>query len=207
MRLLIISLNGDPLADLGSLHAGGQCKYILELSKNLVGLGWNIDILTIKNQGQQDIEMVTEGFSVYRISRPNGSDYDYDIKVDELKEMAGQLPVAMSPLEDYSLVLSCYWLSGVFLRLVDPNHRRPWALTLCALGHFKAAIDDTEAIYERIRYEKIIVREFDRIIVTNDEEYRVVVDEYGAPEKNVRMIPRGVNLEMFGEYGAATIHR
>lgn len=199
MELLIISLNADPLLSFGTLHGGGQSKYVLELGKNLVGLGWSIDLLTLRNQGSARVGRVTEGFIVHRISRLNDIDYDYDIELPEIEALTRKHPPELT-LERYSLVLSCYWLSGVYLMHLDPDHRLPWVLTLCSLGCFKQAVDSSERIRERIETERRLVRAFDCIIATNSAECEALETSYRADPSKIHTIPRGVDLELFAQF-------
>lgn len=202
MRLLIISLNGDPLADLGSLHAGGQCKYILELGKNLVGLGWDIDVLTIRNSNSPQSDRITEGFSVIRIPRRGNVDYDYDICIEEVNEMAKHLRRNRAfDIGLYNVALCCYWLSGVFLETLDPARTCPRAITLCSLGIFKRAFAGKDRrLDERIEKEIELVGSFDKIIATNKAELSALQDNYKAAPGNIHLIPRGIDPKVFNEY-------
>jgi D-inositol-3-phosphate glycosyltransferase len=199
MRLLIVSLNADPLLGFGTLHSGGQTKYVLELGKNLVGLGWTIDVVTVRNQGLPSIGKVTEDFLVHRVSRRDGRDYGYDIELKEITELARNHPPAL-PLSRYSVVLSCYWLSGVYVTQLESRHQVPRVLTLCSLGYFKQTADPSEAIRQRIEVETQLVRDFDCIIATNRCERDVLRDVYGADPSKIRTIPRGVDIELFGTF-------
>ncbi len=206
MRLLIISLNADPLLSFGTLHGGGQSKYVLELGKNLVGLGWSIDLLTLRNRGAPWVDQVTEDFNVHRISRTNNRDYDYDITVSEVEELADVHPEKLS-FDRYRLVLCCYWLSGVYLIKADPKHQLPWIFTLSSLGVFKKAVDFSEEIRERIEVEKSLVQVMDFIISTNEAERHALEYAYEAQPSKLVHIPRGVKVEVFGEFTQIPFYR
>jgi D-inositol-3-phosphate glycosyltransferase len=206
MRLLIISLNADPLLSFGTLHGGGLSKYVFEAGKNLVGRGWGIDVLTLRNQGTPQVATITEDFTVHRIARTGSRDYDYDIEVAEIADLVQRHPDGLS-LNRYSVVLACYWLSGVYLRHLDENHRLPWVLSLGALGCFKQSVDSSEGVRERIVIERQLVQEFDCIISTNQGEQRALETVYGADPSKIHFIPRGVDLDLFGQFTEIPFYR
>lgn len=206
MELLVISINADPLLSFGTLHGGGQSKYVLELGKNLVGLGWSIDVLTLRNRGAPPVARVTEDFMVHRISRLGERDYDYDIDLAEIEALSRKHPAALD-LSRYSLVLSCYWLSGVYLLHLDPDHRLPRVLTLCSLGHFKQSVDRSESIQERIETERRLAGRFDFVIATNSAERQALENVYRVDPSKIQMIPRGVNVELFGHFQEIPFYR
>ena len=204
---MIVSLNGDPLAELGTSHAGGQCRYILELGKKLVGAGWFIEVITIKNAGCSPREKVTEGFYVTRIPRPSGADYGYDITLGEVHDLADRCGLDHTRIKQYAAVLCCYWLSGVFWIRTDPAHTRPRIITFCSLGEFKFTHEPSEEVKLRISTEKILAKSFDRVIATNRLERDTIVSTYGADSSQVKLIPRGISLELFGGYDKPPVCR
>lgn len=201
MRLLIVSLNGDPLCDLGTEHGGGQVKYILELGKNLVGRGWEIDVVTLGSKHQFAEEEITEKFRVLRVFRKNGKKYGYDISIEEIREIVVKLELTGFSLNSYDVVLAAYWLSACFISFFSETKNCPWIITFCQLGIFKKAEFDSPDIGIRIEMEKRACNLFDRIIATNSAEKDALVQNYKANANKITIIPRGVYAkDMFNEF-------
>ena len=194
-RLMIISLNSDPILQYGTEHNGGQSKYVLELGKNLVKEGWDIDVFTIKNSNTEDVVSITEGFTVYRFPLPNSQDYSYSIKESDVNWVADSITHFINENKrDYSLVLCCYWLSGLIGLQLKDVLRKNILITFCSFGYFKEPGTSTSF---RIEKERYIAQNIDHIIATSEEEKRMLVNFYEALPDKITVIPRGVDTEKF----------
>jgi glycosyltransferase involved in cell wall biosynthesis len=197
-RLLIVTLNGDPLADLGSEHAGGQCKYVLELSKNLILRGWNIHVITLAGAPRPEEEAVTDGLMISRLWRPGRRPYAYDITEAEIELVGGALAERVrAGLGDFRAVLACYWISGLAAFPVARDHGWPLVITFCSLGYFKMAADPSPSVVRRAEIEAELGRRCQAVIATNSHEAAALNQVYGIDRRKIHLIPRGVDLAVF----------
>lgn len=197
-HILVISLNNDPISDLGTTHAGGQTKYVTELAKHLLFKNWNVDVLTIGSSHQQKIEEVVPGFRVFRTFRNGKIPYDYTV---DAREVETSIPSIISLLEEqannYVSILACYWLSAVAGVELSKRFEIPLHISFCSLGVFKKEVEDTSAIETRIMTEKRVGQFAMSIIATTRFEKKTLVEQYGINNNNIHVIPRGINPEVF----------
>src|SRR5574342_1208524 len=68
-RIAMVSTHGYVAAQppLGAADTGGQVVYVLELSRKLAQLGYEVDIWTRRFEGQPELESVTERVRVIRM--------------------------------------------------------------------------------------------------------------------------------------------
>lgn len=201
--LIIISLNADPLKSFGSEHGGGQAKYILELGKNLVLEGWNIDVMTIKNNGYSEFQSVTEGFNVYRFSLPENNDYSYSITESDIEYLYEQIRCFLKKEKhNYNLIFCCYWLSGIIGVKIRNEIFKNVLISFCSLGYFKkiGSNNSTANLDLRIATEKKVANDVDHIIVTSNEERLTLINIYNVPTEKISVIPRGIDLNVFYEF-------
>lgn len=200
-RLLILSVNGDPLVQLGTLHGGGQCRYIIELGRRLVGAGWEIDVFTTLRGDAPTREAITEGFWVVRFPLPAGRPYGYDVTQDDMRELAASM-AAFIVQEDrnYGLMLACYWLSGLVAEQLRPVLAVPVVMSFCSLGYQKEQARGTGESLERIEIERSIAGSVDHLIASTHEEAAILQSVYAVPPQKLTVIPRGVDVDLFNAY-------
>src|SRR5690349_22486485 len=68
-RIGMVSTHGYVAAQppLGAADTGGQVVYVLELSKKLAQLGYEVDIWTRRFEGQPETEKVVEQVRIFRM--------------------------------------------------------------------------------------------------------------------------------------------
>lgn len=201
-NLLIISLNADPLKSLGTEHGGGQAKYILELGKNLVFEGWNIDVITIKNIGDSDIQSATECFNIYRFSLPDNKEYSYSINESDIDFLYESIKSFLIKKQcSYNLIFCCYWLSGIIGIKIKIDFFKNVLISFCSLGYFKKiGSNQTTNLDSRIEAEMMIAKDVDHIIATSNEEKKILTRIYKVTSNKITVIPRGVDLNVFYKY-------
>ncbi|UCH86725.1 MAG: glycosyltransferase [Dehalococcoidia bacterium] len=98
----------------------------------------------------------------------------------------------------YDLIHSHYWLSGWLGRCLQPFWDVPHVTMFHTLGAVKNAVGMGEDEPElRIRAEKTLARDCHRIIAATEKEKDDLIRYYDAPPETVKVIPCGVNLDLF----------
>jgi D-inositol-3-phosphate glycosyltransferase len=196
-RLLILSLNGDPLGDLGTEHAGGQCRYILEVGKRLVLHDWAITVFTVQNPGRGTREEITLDFDVLRVPLRNRAPYDPETTYAQLDDIDQHIMDALVREPAPDVILGCYWLSALVGLRIAARVQRRLVVSFTSLGAYKRVTGMSPFMDLRLESERRIVREADHVIATNHDEAALLLSFYGIEERKLSIIPRGIDLDVF----------
>lgn len=195
---MLLSLNHDPLGNMGETHVGGQAKYVLEVAKNLALRDWSIVIYTIGGRGYSRRVSVTPNCDLCRIERESGRPYNYDVDASEAHRIGESILIdAIERDLSFEMIYACFWLSGLAARPIADFLNIPMMYSFCQLGTFKAQSDGHAAVAERIEHEKAVCANALGIIATNRDEIASIQSDYGVPRHKIHFIPRGIDLQMF----------
>ena len=67
MRIAQISAHASPLAQLGGRETGGMQVYVLELSRELARMGYEVDIFTRRDSDLPEVEDLAPNLRIVRI--------------------------------------------------------------------------------------------------------------------------------------------
>jgi mannosylfructose-phosphate synthase len=115
-RIAMVSTHGYVANNppLGAADTGGQVVYVLELSKKLAQLGYEVDIWTRRFEGQEEIDVVNDSVRIIRMpcGGPNfiTKEYLYE-KLPEWGENA--LRFIKKNKLNYQFINSHYWDAGL----------------------------------------------------------------------------------------------
>jgi len=197
-QILILSLNNDPSSSPGTEHAGGQTKYILELTKNLLFSGYSVEIITIGQAGKTKREEFVPGAFVTRFNRKNGEPYGYDLQSSEIDVISREIASHIKEQHpEINLVLCCYWVSGRAGIMVRDELKCPLVITFCSLAGFKRTADSSLEVETRFKEERALGQKADAIIATNKPELQLLISEYQISKEKIHLIPRGIDTAMF----------
>jgi len=218
-RICMISTHGYVAADppLGAADTGGQVVFVLELSKKLAQLGYEVDIWTRKFEDQPDFDVINSHVRVLRM--PCGGrdfipkEYLYK-KLPEWGENALRF-IKRHQLK-YEFINSHYWdagLAGQHLSEVlgVPHVHTPHSLGIWKQRQMETDYPDKKEKFEkefnferRIHHEKILYRECDQLVATTPVQTDMFIEDYEIPRENVVMIPPGYDDNRFYPVGAAS---
>ena len=218
-RIAMVSTHGYVAAHppLGAADTGGQVVYVLELSKKLAQLGYEVDIWTRRFEDQPEVDRVAEQVRVIRV--PCGSkafipkEYLFE-KLPEWSENA--LRFLQSRGLKYQFIDSHYWDGGLAGQHLSEVLGAPHLHTLHSLGIWKkrqmesdypGSEEKFETQYNfarRIRSERLIYSSANMVIATTPLQMEVLTREYEAPPEKCRMIPPGYDDNRFFPVGAST---
>lgn len=200
LKIAMLSVHSCPIGSLGSKDTGGMSVYVREVADNLGKMGHAVDVFTRVHDS--DYETISDlGSNARLIHLPAGEDYE----IDKLA-LYDYLPDFIRNLEDfrrgerlqYDLIFSHYWLSG----RVGQVLRQRWSVPHITMFHTTAAIKNTFAVGEpepelRLETEKALAQDCNYVIAATQQEKKALIRHYGASAKRVRVIPCGVNSEVF----------
>lgn len=208
----MISTHGYVAAEapLGMPDTGGQVVYVLELSKKLAQLGFQVDIWTRRFEDQDEIEDVDDNVRIIRMEC-GGKDFipkEYLYrKLPEWSENAFRF-ISRNRLK-YQFINSHYWDAGLAGQhmaevLSIPHIHTPHSIGIWKQRQMTADSGDSEEKLEktynfsrRIHHERILYRECNMVIATSPIQLDFFKDDYEVRSDKIRMIPPGYDDNRF----------
>ncbi len=205
-RIAMISTHGYVAANppLGAADTGGQVVYVLELSKKLAQLGYEVDIWTRRFEDQPEIDVLNEHVRVIRV--PCGGS-EFIRKEDLWEHLAEWCDTAIAMIEaqglTYEFVNSHYWdagMAGQFLssELSVPHIHTPHSLGLWKQKQMERDYPQSRPAFEkqynftrRIMEERRLYGDCALILATTPPQFDLLVTDYDVPSEKVRMLPPG----------------
>ncbi len=212
----MISTHGYVAAEppLGAVDTGGQVVYVLELSKKLARLGYEVDIWTRQFENQPALEYVSDHVRIIRV--PCGGrrfipkEYLCDF-IPEWTENAERF-LHFHGL-GYEFINSHYWDAGIAGHLLSEKFSVPHIHTPHSLGIWKMRqmeadypgdADNFEKQYnftERIQRERELYAGANIVLATTPLQLDLLKDEYDLTDESCRMIPPGYDDNRFFPVG------
>jgi mannosylfructose-phosphate synthase len=218
-RIGMVSTHGYVAAEppLGAADTGGQVVYVLELSKKLAQLGFEVDIWTRRFEDQPEMDVVNERVRVIRVPCGGRNFLDKEYLVRHLGEWSeNALRFIKRHDLKYQFFNSHYWDAGVATqRLAEaldvPHVHTPHSLGLWKRQLMEKDFPDDAANFEkkynftqRINEETHLYRHCAEVIATTPLQVDMIVTDYGADADHVHMIPPGYDDNRFFPLSNAT---
>ena len=190
--------------ELGKPDTGGQVVFVLELAKQFAELGYRVDLVTRRFEGQPDFDRLSENFRIWRIPFGGREFIRKEDMHDHLDELVRRFLAGHK--RSYAAVLSHYWDAGWAGQRIAEELRIPHIHTSHSLGAWKRRDmggdpEDAERTFrfeERIRKEFLIYRRSDHVIATTPQQVELLLsDAYDVPSWQVTMIPPGIDEAVY----------
>lgn len=200
-RIAFISEHASPLATLGGVDSGGQNVYVAELPKQLVKLGYNVDVYTRKESStiNEVIEWLP-GIRVIHVKVGPEKIVEKEKLLGLMDEFAINMIAFIRKKEiAYELIHANFFMSALVASKVKRVFKTPYVVTFHALGlvrkmHQKG-MDHFPA--ERTEIEKHIFSDADHIIAECPQDKVDMINLYGASAENISIIPCGFSNKEF----------
>lgn len=224
-RIAMVSTHGYVAANppLGAADTGGQVVYVLELSKKLALLGYQVDIWTRRFEDQPEIEPVSGRVRIIRMPCGGPAFVPKEYLCDFLAEWNEHaLRFIHRHNLAYAFINSHYWDAGLAAQhlcntLGVPHVHTPHSLGLWKKrqmeSDFSKDVGDFEKRYNfgrRIEEEGKLYIDCDVVVATTPPQFDLIVKEYEVPATKVRMVPPGYDDHRFypvSEASRAAIRR
>jgi D-inositol-3-phosphate glycosyltransferase len=212
-RIATLSVHTSPLDQPGGGDAGGMNVYISEVSKQLAGMGIEVEIFTRATCSDLPPRVeLAPGVTVRHISAGPFEGLDKnDLPAQLCAFTSGVLREEASHEPGwFDLVHSHYWLSGQVGWLAKERWGVPLVHTMHTMARVKnAALAEGDAPEPQLRAigEAQVVEAADRMVASTAEEAGQLVDLYGADPSRVATIAPGVDLGVFAPGSRAEARR
>jgi len=202
-RVAMLSVHTSPLDQPGTGDAGGLNVYVVEVSKRLAQRGIEVEIFTRMTDGALPIQSeMAPGVHVRNvIAGPFEGLGKEDLPGQLCAFAQGVMRAeAARPEGWYDLVHSHYWLSGQVGWLAADRWQVPLVHSMHTMARVKNSLlaeGDAPEPPGREIGEAQVVDAADRLVANTQGEAGELVDLYGADPGKVRVVPPGVDLELF----------
>ena len=215
-RVAMISTHGYVAAHppLGAADTGGQVVYVLELSRKLAMLGYEVDIWTRRFEDQVELERVCEHVRIVRVPCGGGRFIPKEYLCDSLPAWTENAVrfISLHGLS-YQFINSHYWDAGIAGQQLSVLLNVPHVHTPHSLGMWKmrqmeidypgdaANFERQYNFTERILRERTLYREANLVIATTPQQLDLLISDYETQADRCRMIPPGYDDNRFFPVG------
>jgi glycosyltransferase involved in cell wall biosynthesis len=206
-RVALISVSGDPAAEIGQEEAGGQNVYVRQVGLALAQQGWSVDMFARRlSPDQAAIVQHAPNCRTIRLTAGPQKFIGRDTVFNYLPEFVQQF-LAFQKQEgiQYPLVHTNYWLSSWVGMELKKHQPLVQVHTYHSLGAVKyRSVSDLPAIAStRLAVEKTCLETVDSVVATSPQEgehMRKLVSTKGT----VEMVPCGTDIERLGSVDRLT---
>jgi D-inositol-3-phosphate glycosyltransferase len=201
LNIALLSVHSSPLGRLGSRDTGGMSVYVRSLASELGRRGHHIDIFTRHSQGRNG-PSVTSLTTNVRLIELKAGDNGYAHPSDLYPHLEAFFEAmerfrAKESLR-YDLIHSHYWVSGK----VGDWAQRIWEVPHAIMFHTLGAVKNSSMPLKeepplRVETEAQLARTCNRIVAATPREQIDLQHYYGADPERIRVVPCGVDLDLF----------
>ena len=204
MRIAMVSEHASPLAAVGGVDSGGQNVHVESLARAFGRAGHDVTVYTRRDSAElPDRVRTADGVLVEHLDAGPAA----PVPRDELLPFVGQLGselAARFAADPPDLVHAHFWMSGLAALSATRDLDVPVVQTFHALGvtkrRFQGRQDTSPPV--RIRMERALARDVDRIVATCTDEVGELV-RLGAARNRITVVPSGVDVDQFSPDGPA----
>lgn len=193
-------MHSSPLGRPGTKDTGGMSTYLRELALAMGAQGHRIDLFTRVPCGCRDEKPVPvgQGARLIQIEAGRGRMTKASL-YGCIEEFSANLDrFARAQELCYDLIFCHYWLSGCAGRILARRWDIPLLIMFHTLGALKNAAGAGENEPElRLSEEEKLAGESHLVISATDNERAELVSRYGVLPEKIRVIPCGVNSDLF----------
>jgi glycosyltransferase involved in cell wall biosynthesis len=200
-RIALISVAGDPAAEIGREEAGGQNVYVRQVGQALADQGWQVDLFT--RRSHPDAPSIVQHRSNCRTIRLEAGPSEFigrDHLFGHLPEFV-QAVLAFQQREgvQHELVHTNYWLSSWVGMQLKKHQPLVQVHTYHSLGAVKYQnVPNIPPIAaQRLAVEKTCLETVDRVVATSPQEQEHM-ENLVSPHGRIEMIPCGTDIEKYG---------
>jgi mannosylfructose-phosphate synthase len=208
----MISTHGYVAANppLGAADTGGQVVYVLELSKKLAQLGYEVDIWTRRFENQPAVDVINERVRILRVPCGGAA---FIRKEDLWKHIPIWVEAALRVIESagvrYEFINSHYWDAGLAGQALSsalgvPHIHTPHSLGIWKKQQMEKDFPQNRVAFEaqynfarRIMEERRLYGDCQLVIATTPPQHSLLANDYDVPTDKLRMLPPGYDDQRY----------
>jgi len=199
-RVALVSMHTSPVQQAGTGDSGGLNISLLATATRLAAQGLQVELLT-RAQGDPCTRDLGDGVLLRELAAGPAR----ALHKSELVEVADEFGEAVSSVagregSGYDIIHAHYWLSGLATLPVAIEHGVPFVQSFHTIGAMKnahASPGQPREPEQRLRTESYLATQANAIIAASASEVESLIDEVGAPQDRVWVIPPGVDVDRF----------
>lgn len=200
-RIAFISEHASPLAMLGGVDSGGQNVYVAELAKQIMALGYEVDIFTRKdNERLPEIVHWLPGIRIIHVQAGPMETIPKESMLDHMEAFTAYM-LAFIKKENitYGLIHANFFMSALVADNLKRKLNIPYVVTFHALGYVRRIHQREMDKFplERLGIEEKVMRNADRIIAECPQDKEDMISYYAASPDKITIIPCGFNPHEF----------
>ena len=218
-RIAMISTHGYVAAipPLGAVDTGGQVVYVIELSKKLAQLGFEVDVWTRRFEEQPEFDIVNDRVRVIRVPCGGKEFIPKEYLFEHIPEWnTNALRFIQKYGLKYSFINSHYWDAGLagqhLSEVLDvPHVHTPHSLGLWKQRQMENDYPGDSAKFEnqynftrRVTDERELYTDCSLVVATTPPQLDFIIQDYGVPPEKIRMVPPGYDDNRFYPVGEAS---
>ncbi|HMC37176.1 MAG TPA: glycosyltransferase, partial [Actinomycetota bacterium] len=199
--MAVLSVHTSPLDQPGSGDSGGMNVYIRAVSDRIAAAGAEVDVFTrCRGQNAQEVKELSAGTRLISLKAGPCAPVPKSELPRFLPEFLGGVLRRARLDGGYDIVHSHYWLSG----WVGRSAKEVWDVPLVASFHtlgkvknYSLARGEPPEPATRLAGEQSVITQADRILAPTPAEAAQLVGLYRAAPDSIRIVPPGVDHEIF----------
>ena len=210
LKIAMLSVHSCPVGELGTKDTGGMSVYIRELAREIGKRGHWVDIYTrIHDPRDRLIYELGENARLIHLKAGDNGDMnklaiypylaDFTFALENFRKHDGR---------HYNVVHSHYWLSGRVGGWLKDLWGVPHVVMFHTLGKVKNAVgvgEDEPSL--RLVTENEVINRCHRIIAATEREKLDLIRYYKALPETIRVVPCGVNMDLFMPMERANVRK
>ncbi|MDY6833884.1 MAG: glycosyltransferase [Chloroflexota bacterium] len=200
LRIAMLCVHSCPMGKLGEKDTGGMSVYVRELAYELGNQGHHIDVYTrAHDRTETAISQIGNNARLIHLRAGKDEKMEKLLIYPHLDDFACRLEKFRKDNQlQYDVIHSHYWLSGWVGQKVQRWWNSHHVTTFHTLGAVKnkanLGYDEPDL---RIETERQVAIDCHRVIATSRKEREELLYHYGITNKNIGIVPCGVNLDLF----------
>jgi D-inositol-3-phosphate glycosyltransferase len=201
MRIAIVSDHASPLAELGSVDAGGQNVYVAQIAAELGRRGYDVDVFTRYDDGR--LPPVVHWRPNVRVLHVPAGPPRFVPKEQLLPYMdefgRHMRRMCRGQAHPYDVVHANFFMSGMVALQLKHALGLPFVITFHALGRVRRQYQGSADGFDDSRFliEERLMKEADAIVAECAQDERDMVSLYGADKDKIDCVPCGFDPDEF----------
>ena len=199
LRIALISEHASPLASVGSVDAGGQNIFVLNVATCLARAGHQVDVLTRRDDSALASEIqLRPGLRVIHLPAGPPRFVPKEALLPHMPTFAAAAERRFRAI-DYDVVHANFFMSGLVGLHLNKAFGVPLAMTFHALGLVRQEHQGPNDGFPpvRVEIERAIVRNADRVIAECPQDEADLIRLYQADRERITTVPCGVDVDSF----------